>query len=288
MAGNLKKLRLEDGRILAYREYGDPAGFPILYSHGNLLCGRDIETAHKDALKIGIRIIAPNRPGVGQSTKVAGRNTIDWAKDAGQLLDFLKIDKFHALGWSMGGQYALACGAEFSGRVKSVTVIAGALPLDNEANLEELGRSDRTFTRACRERPGKAAFTFRMLRWLATLMPKSFLHIATQDFSPPDETVVHRISVSRFCAWYIEATQQVSGTVEEYIAWARPWGFALKDVFAPVTVYWAPSDQMIPKAWQEKIAQEVPRGTYVEQANGGHFFAQTRWQPILQKIAEAE
>ncbi len=287
MAGNLKKLRLEDGRILAYREYGDPAGFPILYNHGGLHSGRDVETAHKDALRIGVRIIAPNRPGIGPSTKVPGRKINDWPKDVGQLMDFLKVDHFHVLGWAMGGPYALACGAEFSGRVRSVTVIAGALPLDNEENLRQLNGSDRTFTRVCRECPGRAAFTFRMLRWLAILMPKSFLHIATQDFSPPDESVIHRISVSRFCAWYIEATQQIGGTVEEYIAWSRPWEFSLKDIFAPVTVYWAPSDQMIPEAWATKIAEEVPRGTYLKQANGGHFFAQTRWQPILQKIAEA-
>jgi pimeloyl-ACP methyl ester carboxylesterase len=287
MAGNLKKLKLEDGRILGYREYGDPAGIPIINNHGGLVCGRDVETAHSEALKLGLRLISPNRPGVGVSSKLAGRRTLDWAKDVEQLVDFLKVEHFHALGWSMGGQYALACGAHFSARVRSITIIAGAVPLDDEKTLQELNQSDRTFTRLCREQPGRAAFTFRLMRWLALLMPKSFLHIITRDFSPPDESVLHQISIGRFAAWYIEATQQIAGTIEEYRAWARPWGFALKDIYAPVTVYRAPSDTLIPESWAQRIAAEVPRGTYLPQANGGHFFAQVHWRPVLEKIANS-
>lgn len=288
MAGNLKKLKLEDGRILAYREYGDPAGIPVVNNHGGLLCGRDVETAHSEALKAGLRLISPNRPGVGASTKLPGRRTYDWPKDIEQLVDFLKIDHFHALGWSMGGQYALACGAYFSARVRSITVIAGAPPFDDEQTFQQLNRGDRVFTRLCRDQPGRAAFTFRLLRWLAQLMPKSFLHIVTQEFSPPDESVIQQISVGRFAAWYIEATQQIGGTIEEYVAWARPWGFSFKDIYAPVTVYRAPSDWLIPEIWAERIAREVPRGTYLPQANGGHFFAQVQWRPIFEKIAQAD
>lgn len=283
MAGNLKKLKLEDGRILAYREYGDPAGIPILYNHGNL-CGRDVETAHQTALRMGVRIISPNRPGVGHSARVASRRISDWPKDVGQLMDFLKINQFHVLGWSMGAPYALACGAEFSGRIRSVTIIGGVLPLDKEENLQQLGLGVQGYTRTCRERPGKAAFSFRLLRWLAKLMPKSFIHIVAQDFSQPDDSVIHQISIARYCSWFIEASHQVPGMIEEYVAWAHPWGFELSEIFAPVTVYWAPSDQVVPEAWAKKIAGDVPRGTYLPQANGGHFFPLTRWEPILQRI----
>lgn len=31
-----------DGRALAYREYGDPRGHPVVNCHGGLLCGLDV------------------------------------------------------------------------------------------------------------------------------------------------------------------------------------------------------------------------------------------------------
>src|SRR5215475_7482801 len=99
---------LRDGRTLAYREYGDAAGAVVVHCHGGLVCGLDAAPFHATAQELGLRIIAPDRPGLGESSAALGRATGDWAADVEDLLTALAVERASVLGWSMGGQYALA------------------------------------------------------------------------------------------------------------------------------------------------------------------------------------
>lgn len=136
-------IRLRDGRSLSYAQYGDPAGFPILSAHGGLACRLDVGSAASVAAQSGVRLIAPDRPGVGGSDPRPGRTILDWVSDVGELLDLLAIDRFAAMGWSLGGQYAAALGYAWSPRVTRVAIIAGALPLTEPGVFHELPTIDR-------------------------------------------------------------------------------------------------------------------------------------------------
>ena len=85
-----------DGRLVAYREFGDPDGVPVVNCHGGLLCGLDVEPADSTARRMGIRLISPDRPGVGFSTNVPNRTTADWAGDVAALADALDLGRFGA------------------------------------------------------------------------------------------------------------------------------------------------------------------------------------------------
>ena len=65
MVNNLFQMRT--GRKLEVREYGDDAGHPAFFFHG--LIGSQYQAAYiaDQAREHGLRIIAPNRPGVGAS-----------------------------------------------------------------------------------------------------------------------------------------------------------------------------------------------------------------------------
>ena len=68
------QLRLRDGRALAYCEYGDPRGTPVLVFHGLPSC----RLMHPDAdlsRALGVRTIVPDRPGFGRSDPPIGRGT---------------------------------------------------------------------------------------------------------------------------------------------------------------------------------------------------------------------
>ena len=51
-------LRLPDGRRLAYAEYGDPAGRPLIYNHGLLSSRFEAAFADGAARRLGLRLIA--------------------------------------------------------------------------------------------------------------------------------------------------------------------------------------------------------------------------------------
>ncbi|MCX6622600.1 MAG: hypothetical protein NTY38_16325, partial [Acidobacteria bacterium] len=75
-------LRLRDGRLMSWVERGDPAGFPVVYFHGPLGAGN--EWPLPDADLRGIRLLAPERPGFGDSAPVGDRLRSDWVPDVEQ------------------------------------------------------------------------------------------------------------------------------------------------------------------------------------------------------------
>ena len=62
-------VRLRDGRRLGFTEYGDPAGFPVVNCHGGLACRLDVAAADGVARDASIRLISPDRPGIGLSIR---------------------------------------------------------------------------------------------------------------------------------------------------------------------------------------------------------------------------
>ncbi len=69
MTANLLVMR--DGRKLEVTEYGDRGGHPTFFFHGLIGSHHQASYIAAEAARVGIRIIAPNRPGVGRSEFVA-------------------------------------------------------------------------------------------------------------------------------------------------------------------------------------------------------------------------
>jgi len=123
-------LKLSDGRQLCYAEYGDPKGFPIIFFHGQassrLLCG----LIPGSPFLPGVRLIAPDRPGYGQTDFKKGVTTLEnWPNDVVALANALGIDKFAVLGASGGGPYALACAWKIPECLTGVGVCSSLGPL---------------------------------------------------------------------------------------------------------------------------------------------------------------
>ena len=107
------KLTLSDGRTLAYMDRGPRNGTPVLHFHS--FQGSRLECmAAGDSLlaKLNIRLISPDRPGIGLSTPSRERTVVGWADDVRQLASHLlgPGQPFSILGFSAGATYALACG----------------------------------------------------------------------------------------------------------------------------------------------------------------------------------
>lgn len=102
-------LKLPDGRELAYVDCGDSSSKDcVLFLHpvqGNRLMSLIF---HAQALELGLRIIAPDRPGYGGSTQQPGRNVAAHVRDIAHLLVSLGITRVSLLASSAGSMYAMA------------------------------------------------------------------------------------------------------------------------------------------------------------------------------------
>lgn len=79
---------------------------------------------------LGVRLIAPDRPGYGLSEFQHGRKLVDWPSDVMALADRLGIGRFSVLGISGGGPYAVVCAAMLGHCLHKAAVVCGMGPAD--------------------------------------------------------------------------------------------------------------------------------------------------------------
>ncbi|HKI16786.1 MAG TPA: alpha/beta fold hydrolase, partial [Isosphaeraceae bacterium] len=72
---------MRTGRKLEVREYGDPRGHPAFFFHGLIGSHHQASYVADDARRSGLRIIAPNRPGVGMSEFTPRTSPLDTVAD---------------------------------------------------------------------------------------------------------------------------------------------------------------------------------------------------------------
>lgn len=276
-------VRLMDGRSVSYAQYGKPDGFPTVNAHGGLACRLDVAAADSVATAAGVRLISPDRPGVGRSDPQPGRTIDDWARDVAGLLDLIDVDRFAVMGWSMGGQYAAAVGHALPHRVTRVGIIAGALPLTEPGVFDELPTMDRVLTRAAQRTPWLAAQCFRTMRLAAGAAPTLYGRLAARELGPADGSVLREDGFAVFARMTREALRQPAGAVEEYRAWMRPWGFAPEELTVGVDVWAGTRDELINESWPRRLASRIPNAT-LNIRDGGHFMAHLHYREIFDAL----
>ena len=98
------------GRTIAFSEVGDPDGFAVFCCVGMGMT-RYVMTFYDElARTLKLRLITPDRPGVGESEGVPDRlqNPLTWVDDVAVICSCLEISRFSLLAHSAGSIYALA------------------------------------------------------------------------------------------------------------------------------------------------------------------------------------
>ncbi len=282
--GSDQQVAVADGRVLGYRWYGAATGPVVLNCHGGLVNGLDVAPFDAAAGELGVRLLSPDRPGLGSSTAAPGRTTGDWATDVRALLDALQIQRVAVLGWSMGGQYALACAARLPDRVTRTAVVAGCRPLDDAGAFGELNSMDHRLTLLARHHPQVAGTTFRVLGGVARHTPDVWAHLTLRAAVPSEASTLEALPDPGIASAAAAALEGGTGMVEEYRAWVRPWGFELAEITGPVTFWHGDADQLVPPAWSRAMAAAVPQGRLELIAGAGHFLGDTHTANILRGL----
>ncbi len=287
MAARERTLTLPDGRAVAVAEYGDPAGRPVVNCHGGIVSRHDVASAHGAAAALGVRIVSPDRPGVGGSDPLPGRSLLDWPADLATVADALSLGRFAVLGWSMGGQYALALAHALPERVSRLAIVAGVLPLDDPGVRAGLHRVDRRLTFLSCRWPALAALTFAGMREVADRTPHAFARSSARSTGPADAAVIEGDPLA-YAGTVVEALRRPRGAVEEYRVFAAPWGFAPEDVGVPARVWWGEQDRLVPRADAEALGRRLRHAELTIVPGAGHFVAFDRWTTVLEDLAPAD
>jgi pimeloyl-ACP methyl ester carboxylesterase len=261
---------LPDGRELAYEEYGDPAGEPVLSFHGGLSSRLDAAPAHQAAVDLGVRLISPDRPGIGRSTFQPGRRLLDWPADVAALTDALGIDRFAVMGWSCGGPYAAVCGARMNNRVTAVGLLSSAVPFELVGTTKGLARDDRILLFLVRWAPRLASALLRLT--IGEASESRLYREIRRSFPAVDRAALaERGSIVDAVAFVKESMRQgAEGCLQDYRVFGSPWGFDLSEVTAPVQIWEGEEDDTGPPEYRELLLRHLPQAQLSLVPGEGH------------------
>jgi pimeloyl-ACP methyl ester carboxylesterase len=257
------EVRTPDGRMLAVREGGDPAGVPMLVYHGTPGSSLLYEPHLRDAEEEGIRLFSYDRPGYGGSTRNKGRDLAACAGDAAAVCDALGVERFCVWGISGGGPHALATAALLPDRVVAAAALAPVAPFEAEGLdfFEGMGDQNIEDTKAALEsEEAHLAVLERERQELLAASPEELVDALETLLGPADREVL----TGRIGAFLLENIRagvegSLDGWFDDGVAFTRPWGFDLASISVPVLHWQGEQDKFVPYGHGLWLSQHVPR-----------------------------
>lgn len=268
-------LRLPDGRALGYLQVGAPDGPAVFHFHGHGSSRLEALMLEEQALALGLRVIALDRPGIGRSDPKNGDRLLDWPSDVAAAADRLNIDAFAVQGMSAGGPYALACAHLIPERITACGLISAVPP-------PEIAR---------RAGPRLRRFAW----WVAHRFP-NYLRRRLEQFRPdgqPDEDMVRR-RMLRVSQWLggrdtdlmqdsqmrallarsmVETARQgAAANRDEIERLVRPWGFDVRHLKVKRVFLWhGERDRIMPVGPARLLAKRLVDCRATFYSDEGHF-----------------
>ena len=280
------RITLSDGRALAFSEYGDVSGAPVFWCHGGLSSSLDAENASDAAAAAHVRLIVPDRPGIGMSDREKHRTVAACGLDVGELADALAVERFAVVGWSAGGPHALACAAANPGRVTSVATIGGMAPVRDRADVNEIGlRLDRRLIPLCHRAPWLASLAFRVSKHQKPEKAKAQL---LKELTEPDRRVLEPLPAARIADPYKHAMARGPfGLIDDYRAVGGAWGFEPAAVTAPVQVWQGEADGAVSPSIGRRLVGVLPNATLELVPDAGHFLVLEHGRTVFERVLAA-
>lgn len=260
------------GATIGYYEFGDPIGKPVFAFHGTPSCGAGFSFADAAARERRLRIIAPDRPGVGHSTRRANYRVGDYPAMVGDFADAMKIDRFAVWGYSGGGPYAVACIAKLGKRIDAGAISAGMGEMGVYAEAKDFEKTDRQMLGLAVKHPAIARRIMGAAAWMARKSPKSAMKSFEKQLDESDRAVAATLGEPKEAmALFTQAfTNGPHGVIADYAALARPWECDLSMVTIPVTIFQGTADKMVPFRHAEQLTARLPKSTLKEWEGEGH------------------
>ena len=274
------QITLSDGRKLGYRLTGDPDGRPLLYFHGFPGSRLEADWLCNDASGCDWRIYALDRPGMGLSDYLPGRTLRDWPCDVAEFANTIGLGKFSILGVSGGAPYAAACAWAMQERLRAVGLVCGLGPVHQPENLAGMRSLNRVLINLLHRfpklsRPAYSPFAFFFKRW-----PLALLDLHTHSLPPSDRAVLAMPEFREILSGSFQESVRggAQGGEHELQIFSDPWGFDVREIRVPVSLWHGERDQIVPCAMGRRLAELIPdcRSTFC--VGDGHYSLLVHWR----------
>jgi pimeloyl-ACP methyl ester carboxylesterase len=254
------RLRLPNGRRLAFLELGDAdASWIIFHHHGNPSSRAEGER-FRPALQCtpGVRVITPERPGFGDSDPDPDADYLSWPADLAFLADTLCIRSFATSGYSNGTAYALAVARAMPERVHVVVGVSSIAPFDSMDGKKNLTTHEAAMAE---HHPGLASFLIKRSAAPALRHPDRLPFYYA--FMREEKKEIKRDSIPRIQGAFQQGPREV---VRSAALMREPWAWWLGEVPTKVKLLHGCKDKNAPPRMATFLANALPN-------------AELRWYP---------
>uniref|UniRef100_A0A803L2S9 AB hydrolase-1 domain-containing protein n=1 Tax=Chenopodium quinoa TaxID=63459 RepID=A0A803L2S9_CHEQI len=284
------RIKLRDGRHLAYKEYGvprDEAKHKFIFVHGFDSCRHHAAVATElspDLFEsLSIYIVSFDRPGYGESDPHPKRTVKSTIFDIEELADQLNLGpKFYVIGYSMGGQLIWGCLKYIPHRLAGATFLSPVFQFwwtSLPANITK-------------ELSGRASIWDVLSGTVPYYLPWLTYWWQTQKIFPTSSVIAHsdhlfsvqdRELISKFERKDYKDQVRQQGEYESIhqdmnVAFGK-WEFDPMELANPfpngegkVHLWQGDDDRLVPVVMQRYTAQRLPWINYHEIPGAGHLF----------------
>ena len=251
--------RVRDPRLTVFWLGGTPHSGELLAEH------------LENASALDVRLVAVARCGFGGSDRDTGRSIATAAADVVLVADRLGIDRFAVTGYSGGGPHALAVGAQAGGRVVAVATFGSLAPFDDDGSWFS-GMHDPGALVSARE--GRAAREARDED--STFDADQFTADDYAALDGPLASLAHEVARA--------SEADLGGSVDDDLAFVRPWGVDLADITSPVFLVHGTEDRVVPIDHARRIAAACSSAEVIALPGRGHIGVLLSWRDALDRI----
>ena len=259
-----------DGRRVTFAEYGAPDGAAVFYFSGGDSSRLEGAALAAHAHPLGLRIIAPDRPGFGGSDPSPTRRLVDWPRDVAAIAAQLQIDRFAVIALSGGAPHGIATAWAMPERVKAL-VLVGAAPAPAFAALAtDIALPFRLVAKLADWSPWALRKLLEQQRTLATEDPAKLLRQTQGGVGASDAAYLAAHGDQYVASKRLGYRQGVAGSVTEHLLYRRDWGFRVEDIHVRTEVFIGADDVMASARANRALAAAIPGATFHLVAGEGH------------------
>ncbi len=286
---SIPMITLPDGRLLAYAEYGDPAGRPVFFFHG--MPGSRIWRPPFDekTRQLGARLITVDRPGYGGSSFQPGRTFLSFVDDILALATALKLNQFAVAGHSGGAPYVAACAYQIPERLTAAGIISGMLRTGDPAELEGMMPANKMGLRVGRYLPWPVwERLMSMFYGAARQHPETLIKPNEKNTADPDNAMLALPGALENCRESVREALRpgLRGHAWEGYLHLSPPPFPLQKIDMRVYLWHGTADTDTPIGMGRAIARAIPKCEAKFYEGEGHLLLFRHWEEILTSLLD--
>ncbi|WP_446469030.1 alpha/beta fold hydrolase [Xenorhabdus stockiae] len=273
-------LSLPDARTLHWYEWGPITGKPLIFCTGAGMSG-SLGFGEQELERLNIRLIVPDRPGLGNSSLHSHKTLVSFAQDVAEILKLCGLQKCMVLGFSQGAVFALTL-AKIC-KATGLAIVAGQDQFNYPATQQLLNQDVVNMVKQRNAEP-------EMLKqwvsqnitadWLMNFIMAHSSEVDLSLYSQPNFLQAYRQCLNE------GFSQGAEGYAQDLLLTFGQWPFDPEDITCPVHLWYGKQDASTVHSpdFGEILSKRSPHAEHTVFDNEGGSLLWRQSKDILEKL----